>query len=193
VDGLVEVGRGGGLETPEALRFLVELYEEVKVDLGKTLAQRIQDRKFIDERVRACFEFNRDMGRDFLSQDYKTVIGLEDARGRVVFGAHRSDFASEGGAQIAPLPEFLKGPHVTLFRSAGFGENGDQRHECLSSQAPKGARPSSRNCLDLSSPMWGADDEDSKTPLRSDLVDAATNSRDVSHKSSSKRATSLTR
>ena len=58
VEGLKHIGATGGLETPESLSFLVALYLRVKSELAKVLSQRILDRKFIDERVRACFEFN---------------------------------------------------------------------------------------------------------------------------------------
>lgn len=176
VPGLAQVGKGGGLETAESLAFLARLYAAVKTELGEVLARRIQDRKFIDERVAACHAFNREYGRDWLDADYRTVLGLEDANGRVVIGPKLAHYCKSGGKPIAALPDFLKGPHVTLFGppdSAKLAINAmNAYHRKLPNEpavveellAGQGA-----------SPMWGADDEDSKTPLREDLIDAAVN------------------
>ena len=174
IPNLVEVGGGGGLETTDALRFLVELYDELKDHLARVLAQRPLDRKFIDERVKACAEFNRSLGRDWLDADYKTVLGLEDANGRIVIGPKSANYCRVGGKPIAPLPEFLEGPHVTLFGppdSAKMAINAmNAYHRKLAGEPPIVA-----DLIGKYSPMWGADDEDSKTPLRSDLVEAAVN------------------
>lgn len=171
---LVEVGRGGGLETPEALRFLTSLYDEVKSDLARVLGQRARDRKFIDERVAACHAFNKEMGRDWLDPDYKTVIGLADAEGRIVIGPKTPDYAKKSGTPVAPLPDYLKGPHVTLFGppdSAKMAINAMNAYHRKLANEPKIVA----ELLGGAAPMWGADDEDSKTPLRADLVDAAVN------------------
>ena len=67
VDGvadLFQVGESGGLETPDALRFLCELFDLVKSDLRAVLRQRVMDRAFIDQRTRACFELNRKLRVD---------------------------------------------------------------------------------------------------------------------------------
>lgn len=76
VAGLSEVGKGGGLETAEALSFLVDLYEDVKSTLAEVLRNRTNDRKFMDDRVKACYEFNQRINRDFSDPNYKTIIGL---------------------------------------------------------------------------------------------------------------------
>jgi hypothetical protein len=80
VPGLVQVGEMGGLETPEALRFLVDLMRTIEPDLQRVLAQRSEDRTFIDTRVRAMVEYNRKLGIDFLDPEYRTILGLTDAR-----------------------------------------------------------------------------------------------------------------
>lgn len=176
VDGLKDIGASGGLETRESLNFLVQLYNRVKADLGKVLHQRIIDRKFIDERVRACFEFNKKLHRDFLDRDYKTIIGLEDADGRIVVGPKRESYCAAGGEPVAPIPEYLQGPHVTLFGppdSAKMAINAmNAYHRKL-----KGEPHIVEDLLKTqdASPKWGADDEDSKTPLRQDLIDAGVN------------------
>lgn len=176
VENLVEVGPSRGLETKEALRFLVQLYSEVKIHLGQVLQQRILDRKFMDERVRACHTFNQDLGRHWLDPDYQTILGLEDGKGRVVIGPKNSHYAHSQGAPIAPLPEFLKGPHVTLFGPPDTRKMSinamNAFHRRLPNEPPLVAELLAQDEL---SPMWGADDEDSKTPLRADLVSAGEN------------------
>ncbi len=173
IPGLVELNQGG--ETEDALRFLVALYDEVKADLRRVLLQRTADRKFLDERVAACHEFNRVHGIDWLSNDYHTVIGLEDANGRVVIGPLGHHYCQSGGKPVAPLPSYLQGPHVTLFGppdSAKMAINAmNAWHRRLPGEPPIVAKLLEKGA----SPMWGADDEDSKTPLRQNLCDAAEN------------------
>jgi allantoicase/malate synthase/CubicO group peptidase (beta-lactamase class C family)/2-oxo-4-hydroxy-4-carboxy--5-ureidoimidazoline (OHCU) decarboxylase len=169
---LREVGPGGGLETPEALRFLCELYLELKAPLARVLERREKDRRFMDERARACFEFNRDMGRDFLDPDYFTILGLEDADGRVVIGAKPYD--AKKARPVAPLPDFLKGPHVTLFGPPDTAKMAINAMNAFHRRLP-GEPAVVSELVGEFAPMWGADDEDSKTPLRADLVEAGVN------------------
>jgi allantoicase/malate synthase/CubicO group peptidase (beta-lactamase class C family)/2-oxo-4-hydroxy-4-carboxy--5-ureidoimidazoline (OHCU) decarboxylase len=176
VNGLYGIGSGGGLETTEALLFLTSLYEAVKEDLKEVLEQRITDRKFIDERVRACSQFNDNLNRDILNPDYKTIIGLEDTKGRVVFGPLQKKYANRGGKAIAPIPTFLQGTHVTLFGppdSAKMAMNAMNSYHRRLKDEPAIVAELLRSSGEY--PKWGADDEDSKTPLREDLVDAAVN------------------
>lgn len=178
VEGLVEIGDGGGLETTEALNFLCQLYETLEPTLQKVLNQRIQDRKFIDERVKACHEFNKKLEHDFLSPDYQTILGLEDGNGRIVIGPLNRDYcnAKSSAAAIAPIPEFLKGPHVTLFGPPGTAKMAINAMNAYHRKLKE--EPSVVEKLlatQDSHPKWGADDEDSKTPLRSDLVSSAVN------------------
>lgn len=174
IDGLVEVGHGGGLETKPALEFLVELYKEIKDELRQVLEQRRIDRKFIDERVKATFEFNQSFGRDILDPDYQTILGLQDGNGRVVIGPLSKNFSRAGGAPVAPLPEFLKGPHVTLFGPPDSAKMAINAMNAYHRKLP-GEPAIVEELIGGVSPMWGADDEDSKTPLHQDLVDAAVN------------------
>lgn len=177
VPDLLEVGSGGGLETRAAMRFLTELYTDLEADLKKVLKQRVADRKFIDERVKACFEFNTDLKRDFLDPEYKTILGLEDASGRVVVGPHSNEYCeARADKPIAAIPEFLKGPHVTLFGPPGSAKMAinamNTYHRKLKDEP---AIVGELLKTSTSAPKWGADDEDSKTPLRSDLVSSAVN------------------
>lgn len=173
---LAEVGTGGGLETPEALAFLVALYESVKPELGKVLKQRAVDRKFLDERVKACYRLNRELNRDLLDPDYRTPLGLEDASGRVVFGPLTSNYSRRGGKPVATIPDYLKGPHVTLFGPPDSGKMAVNAMNAYHRKLPgEPAIVEKLLASQKADPKWGADDEDSKTPLRADLVDAGVN------------------
>lgn len=177
VPGLVHIGKSGGLESPESLQFLCDLYEKVKDLLNTTLERRIKDRAFIDQRVKAYYEYNQKEGVDFLSPTYKTILGDEDENGRIVIGPKLKNYCGKSeAAAVAPIPDHLKGFHVTL-----FGPPDDPKlsinamnsfHRKLRDE-PEIVPEILKSCRDL--PMWGADDEDSKTPLREDLISAAEN------------------
>jgi malate synthase len=176
VDGLKQVGESGGLEDRKSLDFLCKVYTKLKPNLGKVLNQRIVDRKFIDERVSACSEFNDQMGREISDGDYKTILGLEDGKGRVILGPLQNTYCRPAGKPIAPVPDFLKGPHVTLFGppdSAKMSINAmNAYHRKLKNEPAIVEELLSRQDI---VPKWGADDEDSKTPLRRDLISAGEN------------------
>lgn len=176
VSGLQELGDTGGLETPAALQFLCELHDELLPHLNAVLDQRDADRAFIDQRCRALAQFNQDHGRDYRTADYQTVLGLEDGNGRIVFGPKRPDYVKQGGDPIEPLPSYLQGPHVTLFGPPDTAKMAINAVNCYHRKLP--GEPSIvadilKDCSYL--PKWGADDEDSKTPLREDLVAAGEN------------------
>ncbi|MCM2348532.1 MAG: serine hydrolase [Bacteriovoracaceae bacterium] len=173
---LMQIGEGGGLEGTESLRFLCELYDSVKDELNLVLKRRARDRKFIDERTRALASFNHEMKRDYLSPDYMTIFGQEDADGRIVLGPKSENYARSGGKPVAPIPEWLSGNHVTLFGppdSAKLSINAmNAYHRKLKDEpAIVGELLKTHDSL----PKWGADDEDSKTPLREDLIAAGVN------------------
>ena len=177
VEGLVHAGATGGLENPASLKFLCELYEELKPSLELVLRRRVEDRKFIDERTKSLAVFNHDLKRDFLSPDYKTVMGLEDADGRIVMGPMNSSYAEAAPAKkIAPVPEWLSGSHVTLFGppdSPKLSVNAMNSYHRKLKGEPEVVTELLKSHQSL--PKWGADDEDSKTPLREDLIAAGVN------------------
>ena len=177
IAGLFQVGTGGGLETQDSLRFLCELYEAVKPELVSVLGQRVADRAFVDQRTRACFELNASLNIAYGDPAYRTVIGQEDAEGRVVVGPLNDFYCRAGsGAPISPIPEFLQGGHVTL-----FGPPDDAKLSINAMNAFHRTLPGEPAIVAellkgfAGTAKWGADDEDSKTPLRSDLVLAGTN------------------
>jgi len=177
VPGLEEVGAGGGLESPEALQFLCTLYERLKRPLNTVLKQRAVDREFLDQRTRACYEYNRSLGIDFLDPKYATAIGQEDARGRVVVGPKTKFYCRPGGgAKIAALPERLDETHVTLFGPPDDPKLSINAMNCYHRKLPGEPAIVEELLKDQTSrPKWGADDEDSKTPLREDLISAGRN------------------
>lgn len=178
VPGLSEVGTGGGLESKDSLLFLCKLYDQLKKPLNALLHQRKLDRDFIDQRTRACFELNRRLRYDIHDPLYQTVIGHEDGKGRIVVGPKNEFYAKRGysGAKVAPIPEHLQGSHVTLF---GPPDDAKLSINALNSFHRKvTGEPAIVNELLAWSdctPKWGADDEDSKTPLRKDLIGAGVN------------------
>lgn len=180
VDGvadLYQVGALSGLETRDSLAFLCELYDLVKDELNSVLNRRIVDRKFIDQQTKACFEFNTFLKRDLLSAEYKTILGSVDSTGRIVIGPKNEFYSKRGkGKPIAKIPTYLEGNHVTL-----FGPPDDTK---LSINAMNAYHRKLKNepavieellATQKNDPFWGADDEDSKTPLRSDLQSAGVN------------------
>ncbi|MBC7429840.1 MAG: serine hydrolase [Bacteriovorax sp.] len=177
IEGLIHIGQTGGLETPESMKFLCELYEKTKGELAVVLEQRILDRKFIDERTASCYRFNQSLKIDFESSDYKTILGHEDSKGRIVIGPKSKLYAKKGGGKpIAEIPAFLRGNHVTLF---GPPDNAKLSINAMNAyhRKLKGEPAIVEELLKTheSTPKWGADDEDSKTPLREDLISAGEN------------------
>lgn len=176
VSGLCQVGKGGGLETDQSLLFLCALYDSMKEELHNILAQRLDDRSFIDLRTKACSQFNGSLNVDFLAAEYETIIGHEDAKGRIVVGPLNEFFCKPGysGKQVEEIPAFLKGPHVTLFGPPDTAkicvDAMNTFHQKLADEPAIISELLGRQCA---TPKWGADHEDSKTPLRVDLVQAS--------------------
>jgi malate synthase len=177
VPDLKQVGDQGGLESQQSLTFICELYDLVKDRLAKVLSQRQIDRKFIDERTKSYYQFNQEYDIDFLSAQYKTIIGDKDANDRIVIGPiNKKDYANGNGKKVAPLPDYLQGNHVTLFGppdNAKLSVNAMNAFHRKLKGEPEVVERILKNCDEV--PKWGADDEDSKTPLRKDLIEAGVN------------------
>lgn len=176
VDGLVEVGECSGLESTGSLQFACELYERVKDDLNRILEQRETDRKFIDEKTLLCRSNNEAEQIDFFSSEYQTIIDQKDEHGRKVVGPLLEDFYHPSEGTVADVPDWLTPPHITLF---GPPDSKKMAINAMNSYHRKLAdEPEIVEELLLKagiSPKWGADDEDSKTPFRSDLMQASEN------------------
>lgn len=177
VEGLVHIGESGGPENTQAMQFVCDLYDKVKDKLNTTLENRAKDRSFIDQRVKAYYKYNTDQGIDFLSPKYKTILGDEDENGRIVVGQKLTNYCGKSkGAQVAPIPEHLQGFHVTLFGppdDTKLSINAMNAYHRKLKDEPAIVEEILKTSTDL--PKWGADNEDSKTPLRSDLITAAQN------------------
>lgn len=166
------------LESIEALQFVVRLYERVKNQLREVLERRERDRIFIDEQTKACNEENSSFNRSYRSPQFRTIIGLKDSEGRVVVGKNNPehDLRQAYGAPVRDIPHHLRGEHVTLFGPP------DSTKLCINAMNALHRKiPNEPNIIEelvnKSSiiPKWGADDEDSKTPLRDQLLLAANN------------------
>jgi len=154
--GYQQIGNQGGLETKEGLKFLADLYTQVAPELDQVLQKRVEDRQCIDQS--------------------KQKVGLKNEKGEIIFGPLDQNYLKPNANKVAPLPDFLKGPHVTLFGppdSAKLSINAmNAYHRVLKNEPPIVAELLSTH---TSVPKWGADDEDSKTPMREDLIDAGIN------------------
>ena len=176
VKGLKHRGESAGLETTEAMQFMVDLYNEMKVELNQLLTQRWIDRKFIDERMKSLYQFNREYNNDFETAEYETILGLQDENGKTVIGPLSDKFHTKNGDPIAPIPDYLQGNHVTLFgppEGAKLSINAMNAFHRKLREEPSVVEEILKDSSEV--PKWGADDEDSKTPLRSDLITAGDN------------------
>ncbi len=182
VPGLPHLRRTAGLgarhpvhESADALAFVRDLYLAMAEPLGRVLQQRARDRAFIDREGAACTARNAAEDRGVAHPDYETVIGRRDGSGRVVVGPHES---TSHPAWQAPVPAHLSGYHITLFGppdSARMAVNAmNAIHRTGPAQGPWLQRLVTESGV---LPMWGADTEDSKTPLAFDMALAADNLR----------------
>jgi len=151
-----EIGKRGGLESTEGLKFLAELYTRLSPELDRVLAKRVEDRQLLDQA--------------------KGELGLKNSKGEIVFGPLNANYLKANSNKVAALPDFLQGAHVTLFGppdSAKLSINAmNAYHRVLKNEPPIVAELLKTH---TSVPKWGADDEDSKTPMREDLIDAGIN------------------
>lgn len=148
------------LENAEIHSIMVEVYRAVRADLSAILEQRQRDRAFVDA---------------VLAADPKAeIIGMTDAQGRVVIGP----LANRQAPEPVSVPAHLSGPQVTLFGppdSEKMSINAmNALHRRLPNESPLVAELVQRSGH---VPRWGADSEDSKTPIASDLRRATMNLR----------------
>ncbi len=163
------------IETDEALEFVCELYRRTRDELRAVLDQRGKDRDFIDETVAECAEKNA--GRDYLSPDYETPVGRTDEDGRVVVGPPPADQqASPDELEPVGVPEFMRGIQVTLFGPPDTAKMSINAMNALH-RRPKNEPSLVTELVDESGavPRWGADNEDSKTPIMRTFLKACEN------------------
>jgi malate synthase len=146
------------LENAEVLGMTVEVYREVEEALRVLLRQRAIDRAFIDATMEG--------------QDEPEIIGVKDASGRIVVGPSGRVFDS----RPVTIPDHLVGPQVTLFGPPDSAKMSINAMNALHRKLPG----ESQLVADLVArsghvPRWGADSEDSKTPMAADLRRATIN------------------
>jgi len=158
------------VETDEALEFVIDLYEAVRDELDAVLSQRAIDREFIDEKTAAMVDHNRDLAFD--SPDYATVLGMKDEAGRVVVGPRRES-CRPGPVEV---PEFIDGAHVTLFGPPDTAKLSINAMNAIH-RVPAGEPAIVGRLADESGEVarWGADNEDSKTPIMRNFLRACEN------------------
>lgn len=158
------------VETDEALAFVTDLYVAVRMHLDQVLAQRAVDRKFIDEETAACVEHNAKL--PYESPDYQTVLGRRDADGRIVVGP------GDAPCQPAPVevPDFMAGEHVTLFGPPDTAKLSINAMNAIH-RVPADEPELVGELVDASGQVarWGADNEDSKTPIMRNFLNACEN------------------
>lgn len=177
VDGIPDLRVGAGLqqeypliETKEAFQFVCELYEKVEEELNSILEQRVIDREFIDQKTLGYLDSNKDI--PYHTKEYHTVIGALDSNGRLVVGPHEH----KDPVKKVHVPDFLKGPQVTLFGPPDTVKMSINAMNSLHHQLPNEAPIVAELVADSGHvPRWGADNEDSKTPIMRNFLNACTN------------------
>jgi malate synthase len=100
------------------------------------------------------------------SSDDRDVIGLKDAAGRIVIGPHPERLSLDA----VDVPEFMRGPQVTLFGPPDSAKMSINAMNALHRRLPNEDPLVGRLVADSGHvPRWGADSEDSKTPIANDL------------------------
>jgi malate synthase len=159
-------------ETPEALAVVVEVYRAVRGQLAAVLAQRVADRAFIDAYTRAATGHN--VALDYRDPAYRTVVGARNEDGRVVVGPLDTPVPR---LQV-DVPAVLEGDQVTLFGPPGSARMCIHALNSLHRRRPdEPARVAELVLASGAVPRWGADDEDSRTPIMRSLLQAGQNLR----------------
>lgn len=160
------------IESDEALRFVCELYKATYPSLNQILQQRIIDREFIDTQTQLFRQ--RNSGVDYLSGSYQTIIGKADSRGRIVVGKQLD--AASNSVPAIEIPEFLNGDQVTLFGPPDTAKMAINAMNAVNRQPTQEPAIVSRLVEEAGQvPRWGADNEDSQTPIMSKFLQACEN------------------
>lgn len=159
------------VETDAALGVVTAVYRQVRAHLARVLRQRAVDRDFLDAGTLALRGANA--GRSVADPDYESVVGMRDATGRLVVGPLPGPPAAV--PQVA-IPPFLQGEQITL-----FGPPDTPRMSINAMNAVHRRRADEpalvAELVEESGqvPRWGADDEDSQTPIMDRFLAATRN------------------
>lgn len=163
----------GELLDREALRTVVAVYLALQERLAGLLAQREADRAWLDARTRV--HAAEDAATPWERPDARSVVGEVDESGRVRVGPR----PRRGPGRPVQVPAWLAGDQVTL-----FGPPDDPKlainamnalHRVLPGEPPLVAELVAEGGQ---VPRWGADSEDSMTPLADTLLAATRHLRD---------------
>ena len=153
---------------------LTTVYDAVSPLLANVLTARASDRALIDTWTSAAAAENIAAGRDVASPDYLSVVGMADGD-RVLVGPNSDSWREpQTGSPVAPLPPHLQGFHVTLFGPPDSAKLAVNAMNASSRTLPNEPDLVAQLVAEAQIvPKWGADDEDSKTPLFADLAAAS--------------------
>ncbi len=161
------------IETIEALSLVCAVYEAVRGELAAVLAQRATDRAFLDTVIADCAAQGTASGIPWSSPDYPTAFGRTDPAGRTVLGPLPGPRSEPPPVRV---PAFLQGEQVTLFGPPDTPKMAINAMNALHRR--RSDEPALVSELVHASgqvPRWGADDEDSKTPLMTSFLLACDN------------------
>ena len=156
------------LESPAVLSTVCDIYRDVHHTLNTVLERRRHDRRLIDAHTLALAPTNA--GLPIESPAYATIIGLTDGD-RTVIGPPSTP------AHLAPvaIPDFLRGDQVTLFGPPDNARLAINAMNAIHRRRPDEPAIVEELVAEAAVPRWGADSEDSKTPILRDLLEATTN------------------
>lgn len=158
------------LDTDDALGCVAEVARAVHGPLDALLRARASDRATMDAWTKAAVAPNA--GLPFLSPDYQTAIGRADAAGRVLLGP----LPAAGPRQHVAVPPFLAGDQVTLFGPPESARMCVHAMNAVHRRRPDEPPVVARLVAESGQvPRWGADDEDSRTPILASFLRAARN------------------
>ncbi len=148
------------IETDRALQLVAEVARITAPNLSTVLDQRAVDRAFIDHHTLRLAR----------QGSHQTIIGLRDDRGRVVVGPSGQPVSASMKVRVPP---FLRGDQVTLFGPPDSAKMAVNAMNALH-RVPSGEPEVVGELVAASGqvPRWGADDEDSQTPIMERFLQA---------------------
>ena len=116
--------------------------------------------------------FRKTKGVAYTSPDYETALGKRDGAGRVIIGP----LSGESPAHPVEIPDFLAGDQVTLFGPPDTAKMSINAMNAFNRRSPH-EHPLVTELAEAAGqvPRWGADNEDSKTPIMENFLNACEN------------------
>lgn len=158
------------IESDAALAFVREIYLRTYTELSKVLEQRKKDRNTLDRWTRTYVEKNSNL--DFHAPEYHTAIGKKDENGRIVVGPLETSVE----IKKIEIPDFMKGAQVTLFGPPDTEKLSINAMNALHRRLPNEPKIVEQLVREFGQvARWGADNEDSKTPIMKNFLHACEN------------------